>query len=381
MDTIQSAQHAPVAAGGTETSYLPRHARHRVVTALVPAHNEEADIARTVACLQQQQLAPDRILVIADNCTDATAAVAAKAGADVYTTSGNTLMKAGALNQVLEQLIPVSADQDLILIVDADTVITSNFTAEAAARFEAEPRFGGLSGIYDGKPGGGFVGWCQRNEFARWGFDARQQNGKAICLSGAASVFTVGALRAIKAARVCGELGGGSSFYATDNFTEDFELTQALLHYGFRIQNMMSVTITTAVKPSWAALHVQRLRWNRGITETLLAYGLTRHTRSMWTKWCIYVASVISIPLSFFLISYRFASGEGWQLNAWMALWIAVASIISLYKSVTVIKTRGARSALVAAVLLPEVIYDSFLHITFLHSLAQVIRGSGKNWR
>jgi cellulose synthase/poly-beta-1,6-N-acetylglucosamine synthase-like glycosyltransferase len=353
----------------------------RRTTALVPAHNEEASIAQTIACLRQQDLRPDRIIVVCDNCTDSTEAVAASCGADTYVTRGNVLMKAGALNQVLEQLVPVSGDDDMIVIVDADTYVTANFTAEASARFTADHLLGGLSGVYGGKHGSGFVGWCQRNEFARWGFDARQQNGKAICLSGAASAFTVGALRMVKTARIAGELSGGSSFYADDNFTEDFELTQALLHCGYRIRNMMNVAITTDIKPTWATLHVQRLRWNRGITETLLAYGLTRHTRMMWAKWCIYLASVISIPLSFFLISYRLASGASWHMNAWLALWLAVTGIISLYKSVTVLRTRGAGSALAAAALVPEIAYDSFLHLTFLRSLAQVIRGSSKSWR
>jgi cellulose synthase/poly-beta-1,6-N-acetylglucosamine synthase-like glycosyltransferase len=351
------------------------------IVALVPAHNEQKSLAGTLACLQRQSIRPDRVIVICDNCTDNTEAVAASQGADVYLTRENTFMKAGALNQALEWLAPFADDRDVVVIIDADTYVTENFTTEAVARFTADRRFGGLSGVYDGKRGSGFVGWCQRNEFARWGFDARQQNGKAICLSGAASAFTVGALRAVKAARVSGELGGGSSFYATDNFTEDFELTQALLHCGYHIQNMMNVTITTAIKPTWGTLHIQRLRWNRGITETLLAYGLTRHTRLMWTKWCIYVASVVSIPLSFFLISYRLSSGEGWHMNDWMVLWLGVTGVISLYKSVTVIRTRGAASALVAAVLLPEILYDSFLHLTFLRSLAQVIQGANKSWR
>ena len=353
----------------------------RVVTVIIPAHNEELTLAGTIACLQRQSTKPDRIIVACDNCTDGTEVIAISCDADIYVTNYNQRMKAGALNQVLEWLIPVSADHDVIMIIDADSHVTKNFITEIIQRFSANHQLGGLSGIYDGKDGGGFVGWCQRNEFARWGFDARQQNGKAICLSGAASGFTVGALRRVKAARLSGKIGGGSSFYATDNFTEDFEFTQALLHCGYQIQNMMNVAITTAIKPTWTELHVQRLRWNRGITETLLAFGITKHTRFMWTKWCIYIASVFSIPLSFFLISYRFASGEGWQLNAWMMLWLAVTGVISLYKSVTVVKSRGIKTAVIAAALLPEVVYDSFLHLTFLRSLVHVIAGTRKSWR
>src|SRR5688500_6155967 len=50
---------------------------------LVPAHNEQSGIAPTLSSIQPQLLPHDRLVVIADNCTDATAAVAAEQGATV----------------------------------------------------------------------------------------------------------------------------------------------------------------------------------------------------------------------------------------------------------------------------------------------------------
>src|SRR4051812_41266503 len=54
---------------------------------LVPAHNEEAGIAATIRNLLPQLAPGDRIVVVADNCTDATEAVARTAGADVVNRS------------------------------------------------------------------------------------------------------------------------------------------------------------------------------------------------------------------------------------------------------------------------------------------------------
>src|SRR5919197_1316340 len=53
---------------------------------VVPAHNEEADIVDTVASLRAVAYPTElfRVVVVADNCTDATAARAAAAGADVW---------------------------------------------------------------------------------------------------------------------------------------------------------------------------------------------------------------------------------------------------------------------------------------------------------
>ena len=48
------------------------------------------------------------MVVVADNCTDDTADIARKNGAEVFTTVGNTEKKAGALNQALSEMFRTS---------------------------------------------------------------------------------------------------------------------------------------------------------------------------------------------------------------------------------------------------------------------------------
>lgn len=76
------------------------------IVALLPAHNEAESIAATVCALRAQTRIPDEIIVICDNCTDATAEIASDHGATVWATSGNTHKKAGALNFALERVLP-----------------------------------------------------------------------------------------------------------------------------------------------------------------------------------------------------------------------------------------------------------------------------------
>ncbi len=76
------------------------------LTLLVPAHNEAERIGATLASLEAQTRRPDRVIVVADNCTDATEAIARAAGAEVRVTVGNRDKKAGALNQVLRDVLP-----------------------------------------------------------------------------------------------------------------------------------------------------------------------------------------------------------------------------------------------------------------------------------
>src|SRR5438105_14843281 len=135
------------------------------VTALIPAHDEEEFIGSVIAALQTQEKLIDRIIVIADNCTDETTTVALAAGAEVFVTSGNTHKKAGALNQALAFVLPGLADSDLILIQDGDTTLNPEFLASAIARLGR--KVGGVCARYNCNPGGGLLGLLQSNEFAR----------------------------------------------------------------------------------------------------------------------------------------------------------------------------------------------------------------------
>jgi cellulose synthase/poly-beta-1,6-N-acetylglucosamine synthase-like glycosyltransferase len=94
------------------------------IAVLVPAHNEAAGIADTLALLLPQLTVRDRLVVVADNCTDATAAIARAAtthatGAEVIERlDGERRGKGYALDFGLRHL-----GQDppaLVLTVDAD---------------------------------------------------------------------------------------------------------------------------------------------------------------------------------------------------------------------------------------------------------------------
>jgi cellulose synthase/poly-beta-1,6-N-acetylglucosamine synthase-like glycosyltransferase len=350
-----------------------------IIIALVPAHNEQDTITSTVSALQAQELPVDRIIVVVDNCTDDTEAVALKAGAETYVTVNNKHMKAGGLNAALDKFVlPGADDEDMVLCVDADSVVGHNFTSQAAAKFARDIRLGGVSGTYHGKPGGKTAGWCQRNEYARWGFDNRMQGGRTVVLSGAASVFRVRALRAIVSGRQAGRLPGSAGVYCVENITEDFELSLALRHSGFTIKNMLNVRIDTSVKPTWRELHVQRLRWDWGINEGLFQYGITRYTASVWFKRTMYA---VFIPVSFlilFVLSERVIAGTIFHISLF---WIVLSAIMMLQKALTIGRARGTRNALAGLLILPELPYDTYLQITFMRALWCQFTNKRKKWR
>ncbi|TVP69579.1 MAG: glycosyltransferase [Leptolyngbya sp. LCM1.Bin17] len=86
---------------------------------LVPAHNEAGGIKCTLSSIQAQLRSQDRLLVVADNCTDDTAALARQMGARVIERHNpNQRGKGYALDFGLQQL---AADPpDIVVLVDAD---------------------------------------------------------------------------------------------------------------------------------------------------------------------------------------------------------------------------------------------------------------------
>lgn len=86
---------------------------------VVPAHDEVAMIGETVAALKAAANGAARILVVADNCSDNTAAEARRAGAEVIERiDADRRGKGFALDFARQHL--ASAPPDLVVIVDAD---------------------------------------------------------------------------------------------------------------------------------------------------------------------------------------------------------------------------------------------------------------------
>ncbi len=109
---------------------LAKGARPRV-TVLVPAHNESSVIEATLRTVRSQLLEGDRLLVVADNCSDDTAALARRAGAEVVERKNdNQRGKGYALDCGVRYL--ASAAPDVLIIVDADCQVSEGFVERLA---------------------------------------------------------------------------------------------------------------------------------------------------------------------------------------------------------------------------------------------------------
>jgi cellulose synthase/poly-beta-1,6-N-acetylglucosamine synthase-like glycosyltransferase len=117
---------------------IPKRPGGARVAVLVPAHNEEDGIGPMLAAMMPQLAAGDRVLVVADNCTDATAERGRAAGAEVVERfDANLRGKGYALDFGLSAL---AADPPaVVLILDADCQLGPGALDLLAARaFAAE---------------------------------------------------------------------------------------------------------------------------------------------------------------------------------------------------------------------------------------------------
>ncbi len=349
------------------------------VVAVVPAHNEENGLAKTLRALAGQTRPPDLTVVVSDNSCDATVEVAhAFPGVAVIETVGNTDKKAGALNQVLARLLPHLDDDDLILAQDADSVLSDDFIENSMRHLVARPDFGAIGGVFAGTRGGGFVGHLQRNEYARYARDVQRMNGKCLVVTGTAALFRTHTLRDVSAARRAGALPAGDGqggIYDTTVLTEDNELSFALLHLGHKIASPADCTLVTEVMESWADLWNQRLRWKRGAVENCLQYGLTTVTWRYWGRQILTFLGLLVTVVYLGTIVWALTLGGGLTIHPF---WIGITGVFVLERVLTV-RYRGWQQMVLSASMY-ELIIDVFLQAVHTKAYADVAFNRERKW-
>ncbi|WP_421742656.1 glycosyltransferase family 2 protein [Cellulomonas sp.] len=345
-------------------------------TVLIPAHDEQAVIGRTLTSLLEEVRAPDRIVVVADNCTDATVQIARDHGVEVVETVGNTQAKAGALNQVLARLLPTAGPADVVLVMDADSTITPDFLEVALGRLDDDPDLIAVGGLFSGEEGGRLLGQMQRNEFARYQRVLGRREGRVFVLTGTASVFRAYALRAVAEARGSLIPGRHGDVYDTLAMTEDNEITLALKTLGAGLTSPPECRVVTEVMPTWRDLRRQRNRWQRGALENIAAYGLTRTTAYYWWQQVGLAYGVVALNSYLLLMAIALLAADGFR---WSMFWTTVGLIFLLERVVTA-WAEGWRGRLLAFPLVIELGYALFLQSTFVMSLVQIATGKKSGW-
>ena len=303
-------------------------------TVLVPAHDEEAVLGATLDSLADQVRPPDRVLVVADNCTDATVEVARGRGVDVVETVGNLDKKAGALNQQLARLLPTADVADVVLVMDADSTINSDFLDVALGLLESDEDLIAVGGLFYGDVGGGVVGAGPTQRVHPGSTDRGPQAEQGVrpdrhSLSDSAATRC----RAVAEARGTLIPGTRGQVYDTLALTEDNELTFALKTLGARLTSPPECRVTTEVMTRWRDLWRQRLRWHRGALENLGAYGPTRATAMYWTQQTALAYGVVALWSYLLLMVITLLAADSIR---WSLFWVTIGVVFFVERLVTV---------------------------------------------
>jgi poly-beta-1,6-N-acetyl-D-glucosamine synthase len=347
------------------------------VTVLIPAHNEEACIGETLRSLQRQSHSPERILVVTDNCTDRTAEIAHGAGVEVFPTRGNTQKKAGALNQALRTVLPDQGDNDLVMVMDADTTLDDGFLEAAVRRMTEDRALMAVGGLFYGEEGKGMLGQFQRNEYTRYAREMKRRRGRVFVLTGTASLFRPHGLRTVAESRGGLLPGVRGDVYDTLALTEDNELTLALKSLGGLMVSPGRCTVVTEVMPTWQALWAQRLRWQRGALENLGQYGTTPQTFRYWAQQLGIGYGVVALSSYLLLILLMVLSLDSW---VWFPFWVGLGLVFSVERVITVWK-GGWPARILSAALFPELVYALFLDVVYVKGVLDISLGSQARWK
>jgi len=342
------------------------------VIAVLPAHNEASSVGAAIAALRGQTAWPDRVIVVCDNCTDETAEVALAAGAEVWQTVGNADKKAGALNQALDRLLPGLDSEDTILIQDADSVLNRDFAKTALDRIALGAS--AVGGVFRAQSPGNILEHFQANEYTRYAREL-SRTGRVMVLTGTASVMTVDALRQVRKARGNVLPGRCGDIYDRDALTEDNELTLALKSLGHKLNSPQACEVSTEVMPTVADLMRQRIRWYRGALDNLRIYGWTPVTRRYWGQQLMLAIGVVAMWLYLLMTGLAVVAGE-FAFEPW---WLALGGLFWVERVVTARRSTPT-GVLLAALFIPELVYDALLQVAFVRAAWQSLTGAEASW-
>jgi GT2 family glycosyltransferase len=227
---------------------------------VVPSHNEELSIARCVASLAAATGSAQDVIVVAHNCSDRTAEIARLAGARVEVLNDPSLAGKG---HALAHGFAAAFHRfgaDAVMIVDADSTVSSNITVEAARRLAYSP-----------------VVQCRyqvRNYSATW-----RTGMTALAFLGINVVRPRGRDRL---GLSCGIFGNGFAMrkqvledvaYDAHSIVEDMEFHLALVSRGYKVRFVNDAVVLGDMPLSAKTSASQHSRWEGGRLRLLSDWG------------------------------------------------------------------------------------------------------------
>ena len=319
---------------------------------LIPAHDEAGSIGVTIAALLPQLEPGDRVLVVADNCSDETAAIAQVAGAEVVERFNTEQRGKGyALDfgvQILAQDAP-----EVVVIVDADCTLEAG-SLDRLTRL-AIGRNRPVQGRYlmELPPAPTAARRVSAFAFAVKNFarsEGLRRLGLPCLLNGTGMAFPWPAIVRLP--------------LASGNLVEDMQMGIDLTLAGYPPLFCPDAPVTGRLPQSESAATSQRTRWEHGHLQTLIYHVPPLLGRAIVTSNGQLLSTALDLmvpPLSFLVMIWVGAAiavtGVGAVFGLWRpAIGMGILGII-LFCAILLAWWRVGRSFLSAKTLLTIPLY------------------------
>lgn len=229
---------------------------------IIPAHNEERLLGETLDNLAGLDYPKDlySVHVIADNCSDRTASIAASKGAVVHERQNGLLLGKGyALQWLLEKIWQENIPHDGLVFLDADSTVSTNFLKVMAARIGRGERV--IQAYYAvRKPDQSWNGALRYAALAVLHYlrpQARMVLGGSAGLKGNGMTFAAGVMK---------------QYAWPASLTEDIELHMALVLSGERVTFAPDAVVQGEMPNTLRQMKSQHMRWEQGRLEMARRY-------------------------------------------------------------------------------------------------------------
>ena len=318
---------------------------------LIPAHDEALGIAETVTRLITVAPPGTRVLVVADNCSDATAAAARNAGAEVIERSHETLRGKGFALDFGRAHLALDPP-DAVIVMDADCrMAPGSVEALTTAALDGRGPAQALNLIAPDRAASPLV---QISSFAMLvknmlRFRGMGRLGGSVTLCGTGMGF---AWRDFAEAHL-----------ATGDIVEDLGLGIDMVRRGRRTRLIESARITSA--PAGVAESVsQRSRWEHGFLSTALhrAVPTLWHGLSRFNRAEIALGMHLLVPPLALLFLLAFAmlavlAGLAWLTGYWLAVQALALTVLAAGGLVVLAWALAGREVLSLKALLQAPLY------------------------
>ncbi|HEX2806826.1 MAG TPA: glycosyltransferase [Kineosporiaceae bacterium] len=358
--------------------------RHRALPALgefelpvsivIAAYNEDTVIRRTVLSVLDSQYPISELVVVNDGSTDMTL----RELSDLSRTEPRLRVitrpnggKATALNDGFEQ-----AACDIIVTMDADTLVTPTTVTNLVRHFAADPdgRLAAVAGVIrvSNRTWNVLTRWQALEYVTQIGVERSAQDamGAIAIVPGACAAWRKAAVQSI----------GG---YSNETLAEDCDLTLSLHRAGWRSTQDDEAIAYTEVPQDLDTLLAQRTRWMFGTLQSIHKHRRLLFGRNGWLGWLVLPTYVLSIvmPILFLplttLAAVLMVHQQGWGVLGLYVLAFMAAQLVIAGVAVIVMKERPS---LLLMVPVYRLVFEPLRAYLLYTSAYMAIRGVRGKW-